>query len=325
MSAIALQALVGATLVDRKFCEELLNGKRLALLAEFDLADEEREAILSIKANSIPGVCGWGLQVANRLKELGLPLRPPAGEEMGQKHSDKELSTGAFLVECLAWGLLQAHNIKEPQVPVREMIEHPLSIFERLSLLELNLGLYDAAYRSCLNGSRLIVIDPSRPRTAQRTSMARELYVAFCHSPRAAELHWPHRRQPHTYSDLFARCLLMPAIWVQAACTETISLESLAARFCVPVQAMSKRLSEVIHHYHPRPDLEKSLTETLFSLQDPWRDRFLGFVANQATNKMWSRQLPTREEITVWLNGNPGLYQDVRYMLHTWQRPSPMH
>ncbi len=53
MSATALQALIGTALVDREFCEELLNGKRPTLLAEFDLNDEEREVVLTIETDSI--------------------------------------------------------------------------------------------------------------------------------------------------------------------------------------------------------------------------------------------------------------------------------
>jgi hypothetical protein len=238
---------------------------------------------------------------------------------MNREYSNKELlNVESLLVECLAWGLLRAHGVEGPPVPVREMIKHPLPIFERLTFVELSLGLYDAAYRSCLNGSRLIVVDPTGSRAVQRTGMARELYVAFCRSPRAAELHWPCREQPHAYSDLFARCLLMPAAWVQPACAEAIPLKNLAVRFDVPVQTVAQRLSEIDHHL-PRYNLEESLAKALFSLKEPWRDRFLDLVVNRATNKAWDRQLPTQGEVTAWLSGNPGLYRDVRYMLDAWQ------
>ena len=53
MSQMAFQALVGTALVDPEFGEELLNGKRPGLLAQFDLTDDEREAILSVEAGSI--------------------------------------------------------------------------------------------------------------------------------------------------------------------------------------------------------------------------------------------------------------------------------
>ncbi len=227
----------------------------------------------------------------------------------------------AFLVECLAWGLLRAYGIEEPPVPVREMIENPLPIFERLTLLELSLGLYDVAYRSCSDGSRLIVVDPTRPRTVQRVGMARELYVAFCRSSRAAELRWPRYEQPHVHSDLFARCLLVPAAWVQQACTGAIpQLENLAACFGVPARTVAHRVSEIDHH-HPRSGTRESLTEALFSLKEPWRGRFLELVANLATNWAWGEQRPTQEETAAWLGANPDLYHDVRYMLDAWRRP----
>ena len=175
MSVAALKTVIGATLVDREFCEELLDGNRLTILSEFDLADEEQEAVLAIEA-SYPRICDWGLQVADRLGELCLPIHMLPEREAGQKHSDEELSDAdAFLIECLAWGLLQVHDIKAPPVDVQEILEHPLPIFKRLTLLELSLGLYDAAYRSCLDGSRLIVVDPARSRVTQRAGMALSL------------------------------------------------------------------------------------------------------------------------------------------------------
>lgn len=53
MSATALQTLIGTALIDREFCKELLNGRRPALLTEFDLTEEEREVVLAIKVDSI--------------------------------------------------------------------------------------------------------------------------------------------------------------------------------------------------------------------------------------------------------------------------------
>jgi hypothetical protein len=53
VSEVTLQALIGTALVDRRFGEELLNGKRPMLVAEFDLTDEERKAILSVEAGSV--------------------------------------------------------------------------------------------------------------------------------------------------------------------------------------------------------------------------------------------------------------------------------
>jgi len=164
---------------------------------------------------------------------------------MGQECSGGEPSdVEVFLVECLAWGLLRAYGVERPPVPVREMAKRPLPIFERLSLLELNLGLYDVAYRTCLDGVRLIVVDLEKSRAVQRAGTARALYVAFCRSSRAAELRWPCRERPYACSDLFARCLLMPAAWMQQARAQDVPIEKLAAHFGVPVQMANQRLSD---------------------------------------------------------------------------------
>jgi hypothetical protein len=53
MSQMALHTLVGTALTDPRFCDDLLNGRRHTLLTDFDLTDEEREAVLVIQAGSI--------------------------------------------------------------------------------------------------------------------------------------------------------------------------------------------------------------------------------------------------------------------------------
>lgn len=150
-----------------------------------------------------------------------------------------------FLAESLAYGLLQAFDVRGPPVPVRDMIQAPHPAFGPLSLLELNLGLYDAAYRSLLNGARLIAVDLDHPPTAQRAAMARELYVAFCRSRRAHELDWPDQSNPGHHSDYFARCLLMPAVWVKHFAAASRSLEELAVIFDVSSEMMADRLQEL--------------------------------------------------------------------------------
>ncbi len=149
-----------------------------------------------------------------------------------------------FLVESLAYGLLQVFGVKGPPVPVRDMVRDPHPVFERLSLLELNIGLYDAVYRSLVNGSRLIAVDLGHPLAVQRFAMARELYVAFCCSHRAVELDWPDRDHPRMHSSFFARCLLMPAAWVKHVGARTGSLAELAAVFGVSTKMMTLRMQE---------------------------------------------------------------------------------
>ena len=150
-----------------------------------------------------------------------------------------------FLAESLAYGLLEACGIDAPPVPVRAMVRDPHPVFERLSLLELNLGLYDAAYRSLLNGSRLIAVDLDCPPAVQRAALARELYVAFCRSQRSVELDWPGRENPRDHSRYFARCLLMPAAWVKQLRERCGSIREMAVFFDVSVQMMASRLREL--------------------------------------------------------------------------------
>jgi hypothetical protein len=63
MSQMTLHTLVGTALIDPEFCHDLLNGRRHALLAEFDLTDEEREVVMLVEADSIQQfaaqLCEW--------------------------------------------------------------------------------------------------------------------------------------------------------------------------------------------------------------------------------------------------------------------------
>ncbi len=61
----------------------------------------------------------------------------------------------------------------------------------------------------------------------------------------------------------------------------------------------------------------EKLTQALFSLDEPWRSRFLHLVANQATGWTWNGRLPTQTEVETWL-GDWDLYKDVKLQLSTW-------
>ncbi len=65
----------------------------------------------------------------------------------------------------------------------------------------------------------------------------------------------------------------------------------------------------------------ESLVEALFSLDEPWRGRFLSLVATWATGGTWNGRRPRREEVTAWLAADTGLCRVVRLMLNSWQRP----
>lgn len=68
-------------------------------------------------------------------------------------------------------------------------------------------------------------------------------------------------------------------------------------------------------------DRARSLAEALFSLEEPWRDRFLVLVANLATDWAWDGRPPGWEEVTDWLSADLDLYRRVKMLLDTWQRP----
>jgi len=66
----------------------------------------------------------------------------------------------------------------------------------------------------------------------------------------------------------------------------------------------------------------ETLTEAMFSLDEPWRGRFLDLVANLATGEMWDGgRRPGREEVTTWLGTDYGLYQEMMMLVDAWRRP----
>jgi hypothetical protein len=64
-----------------------------------------------------------------------------------------------------------------------------------------------------------------------------------------------------------------------------------------------------------------SLTEDLFSLDEPWRGRFLKLVASRATRWPEDGQPPTPEEVTAWFRANPTLRRRISLLLYVWQGP----
>ena len=67
-----------------------------------------------------------------------------------------------------------------------------------------------------------------------------------------------------------------------------------------------------------------SLTDDLFSLEVPWRSRFLTLVASRATWRAEEVQQPTPEEVAAWLANNPALHKWTSVLLRMWQRPQEM-
>jgi len=51
----ALQTLLGTAMIDGRFCELLLNGRRQEFLPKFKLTDEEHHFLMGIKADSLQG------------------------------------------------------------------------------------------------------------------------------------------------------------------------------------------------------------------------------------------------------------------------------
>jgi hypothetical protein len=73
MSQLTLKRIVGLALLDREFCNGLMNGKRSALLSGLDLTEEERVLIMSLECGSIRELAGGLCQSINSAEISILP------------------------------------------------------------------------------------------------------------------------------------------------------------------------------------------------------------------------------------------------------------
>jgi hypothetical protein len=64
-----------------------------------------------------------------------------------------------------------------------------------------------------------------------------------------------------------------------------------------------------------------SLAEDLFSLDEPWRGRFLRLVATRVTTQVEDRRQPTLEEVSTWFAADPSLRRRISLLLYLWQGP----
>ena len=60
-----------------------------------------------------------------------------------------------------------------------------------------------------------------------------------------------------------------------------------------------------------------SLADALFGLAEPWRSRFLTFLAERATRWTWDGRPPTRQQVAGWLCDS-SLYEVMALMLYRW-------
>lgn len=60
------------------------------------------------------------------------------------------------------------------------------------------------------------------------------------------------------------------------------------------------------------------IADALFSLDEPWRTRFLAFVAYCATGEDWKDRVPQYAQVVAWLRQNTQLCAFIGEMLRLW-------
>lgn len=143
------------------------------------------------------------------------------------KRCGKEMHTGnpAWLIECLAEGLLHLYNINAPPVPVESMVRHPYNTFANLSEPVGRSGDEWESYH-------------------RRAAWARSIYWRLLHDEEFSRLAGVFQISGEKKeADYFVRALLMPLRWM--ADLEKSSIESLAHQFQVPPYIVMHRLREL--------------------------------------------------------------------------------
>jgi len=75
---------------------------------------------------------------------------------------------------------------------------------------------------------------------------------------------------------------------------------------------------ELVNHSSFVEERAHSLTNTLLSLDEPWKSRFLDLIANEATNWSWNGPSPSHEELVSWLT-DCDTYRRTTTLLNVWQ------
>lgn len=230
---VALQRRIGAMIIDLDECSESLSRHTVSLAATAPGASREELALIAAG------------EIGTEWRSRECTTQPPEESELEAPTTMHDALD--WLLECLAWGFLDAFDVTHPPVPILAMIQSDCAICSGLALLPVSLGLYCATLRSGVNGSVFVVVDSDRPRPEQRVGAARALYTFFCSTGRATELGWPARRNPDPHTWSFTRCLLMPTPWVQADRTRGMGPQEIADHYCVPVPLAAQRLEDLAH------------------------------------------------------------------------------
>ncbi len=62
----------------------------------------------------------------------------------------------------------------------------------------------------------------------------------------------------------------------------------------------------------------EAIVDRMFSLGEPWCERFLLFTAKIATGEQRDVGLPDRREVAVWLRDDPRLQKFIKTLLRAW-------
>jgi hypothetical protein len=70
--------------------------------------------------------------------------------------------------------------------------------------------------------------------------------------------------------------------------------------------------------FRPMVQNVEMIVDRLFSLGEPWSERFLLFTAKNATGKQWDAHVPDRREVLVWLQNDQRLRTFIDELLRAW-------
>ncbi len=74
-----------------------------------------------------------------------------------------------------------------------------------------------------------------------------------------------------------------------------------------------------------RLEQAQATTRALFSLREPWRERFLSLVASMALGRSAALTNPTPEQVQQWLFQDSELCREVACLVRSWSGHSVLN
>lgn len=149
----------------------------------------------------------------------------------------------AFIVECIAQGLLHRLGVTAPPAPVLEMLERLPPPWRPIKLMRVPILPWPAMHASDEEQGDIILLHQGLAPELERVAVAREMFRFLIPRLNAKGIWTGPLDRPSVWANWFGRCLLLPANWIGGG--EPIEVAAVARRFGVTEALADQRLREL--------------------------------------------------------------------------------